>query len=273
MRMPPRCGMAAAAATLACLDLACMGFGGPASAEGLVSMLSTNAVEITSNYAGTEIAIFGAIERDAATVSRGSPYQMVITVKGPSAPLVVREKEKAGVIWVNSEQRKFGDVPGFFAVLSSGALAEIVDDDAQKRMQIGDHGITSSLEPTVGDRTGPGAGKATAASFEHALIRLRREQGLYMQYPAAVTFQRANTFRAQVPLPASAPLGRYEVTTYLFSGGVPLAQEKAVFFVRKIGFEAATAAAARNRPFSYGLVAAAMALIVGWLASVIFRRD
>ena len=52
-----------------------------------------------------------------------------------------------------------------------------------------------------------------------------------------------------------------------------LAKEKSGFYVRKIGFEAATAAAARNRPFVYGLAAAGMALLVGWLASIIFRRD
>lgn len=253
--------------------LALSGLPQPARAEALVSMLSTNAVEITSNYTGTEIAIFGAIERDASTVSRGAPYQMVITVKGPSVPLVVREKEKAGIIWMNSDQRKFGEVPGFYAVLSSGPLDEIIDPDTQRKFQIGPQAITSSLEGFSDDLPVTTDPRTSATVFERALLRLRREQGFYKLDPAAVIFERANTFRAQVPLPANAPLGRYEVTAHLFSGGVLLAKEKSGFYVRKIGFEAATAAAARNRPFIYGLAAAGMALLIGWLASVIFRRD
>jgi len=244
----------------------------PLAAEALVTLLSTHAVEITSNYTGADITIFGAIERDARTVSRGQPYQMVVAVKGPSQPIVVREKERTGLIWANADQRKFGDVPGYYALLGSAPITEIVDDGTQKSLEIGYYALTSTLESPAEEmllkpeRTRGGV-------FAAALLRLRREEGLYVENPQAVTFLRANTFKAQVSLPANAPLGHYEVTAYLFSGSVLLARERAGFFVRKIGFEAATAAAARSRPFLYGLAAAAMALFAGWLASVVFRRD
>ena len=47
---------------LCCASLA------PASAETLITSLSNHRVLITSNYTGTSIAIFGAIERDAQTI-------------------------------------------------------------------------------------------------------------------------------------------------------------------------------------------------------------
>ena len=244
-----------------------------ATAEDLVMMISTNAVEITSNYTGTEIAIFGAIQRDGATIARGSPYEVVVTVKGPSVPLVVREKEKVGFIWVNSDQRKFGDVPGFYAVLSTIPLENIADPNSQRNLRLGPHALTASLEALPEDATSIAKARAPSDAFEKALVRLRRDQGLYLQNPLAVSLLRANTFKANVALPANAPLGRYEVTTYLFSGGVTLARETSAFFVRKIGFEASTAAAARSRPLIYGLMAAGMAVLVGWLANMIFRRD
>ena len=244
----------------------------PARAEGLVCLLSTSAVEIASNYTGAEITIFGAIERDAKTVARGAPYEMIITVKGPPSPIVVREKEKTGIIWANSDQRKFGDVPGYYALLGSGPISEVVDDYTQRKMQLGSFALTSSIErPADEDLTRPN--RTLGAVFSDALVRLRLSQGLFFENPQAVQFLRANTYRAQVALPANAPLGRYEVTAYLFSGTVLLAKESAGFFVRKIGFEAATAAAARNRPFLYGLSAVVIALLAGWLASIVFRRD
>ena len=163
----------------ALLAIAMAASASPARSEALVSMLSTNAVEITSNYTGTEIAIFGAIERDASTVSRGAPYQMVITVKGPSVPLVVREKEKTGIIWMNSDQRKFGEVPGFYAVLSSGPLDDVIDPDTQRKLLIGPQAITSSLEGFSDDLPVTSEPRISATIFERALLRLRREQGFY----------------------------------------------------------------------------------------------
>ena len=259
--------LAVSAVVLAALSLATT-----ARAEGLVCLLSTNAVEITSNYTGADITIFGAIERDAKTVARGAPYEMIITVKGPPSPIVVREKEKTGIIWANSEQRKFGDVPGYYALLGSGPTSDVVDDYTQRKMQLGNFALTSSIErPADEDLVRPN--RTLGYVFSDALVRLRKSQGLFFENPLAVQFLRANTYRGQVSLPANAPLGRYEVTAYLFSGTVLLAKESAGFYVRKIGFEAATAAAARNRPFLYGLSAVVIALVAGWLASVVFRRD
>ncbi len=241
-----------------------------AHGEGIVTMLSTNSVEITSNYTGTEIAIFGAIERDATTILRGTPYEVVVAIKGPANSLVVRQKERLGPIWVNAEQQKFSDVPGFYAVLSSGKFDTMIDAPMQKGLRLGLKAVTSTFAAldTASDTTLPGE-----EDFQTALIRLRSSQKLFFQDDEAVSFQRANTFRATLPLPANAPLGRYEVTVYLLSGGTLLAREASGFYVRKIGFEATTASLARTRPLIYGLGTALCALLIGWIASVVFRRD
>ncbi len=236
-------------------------------AEGLVTMLSTNSVEINSNYTGTEISVFGAVERDAQTIIRRAPYEIVVAVKGPSAPFIVRQKEHMGLIWVNTNQQKFGLVPKFYAVISSGKFNSIVTAEQQKKLNLGLKAITSGAPSSAEEAQINGEG------FQEALIRLRKEQSLFKQDDDSVIMQRANTFRANLALPATAPLGRYEVMVYLFTGNVLLASESSGFYVRKIGFEADTALLARSRPFIYGVFAAAMAIFVGWIASVIFRRN
>ncbi len=237
-----------------------------ARAEGLVTMLSTNSVEITSNYTGTEIAIFGAVERDAQTLQRKMPYEIVVAVKGPSSPFIVRQKDNMGGIWVNASQQKFGNIPKFYVIASSGKFNEILKKDQQKTLNLG-------LQALVYNASSTNEVEIDGESFQSALIRLRKEQGLFQQYEESVIMQRANTFRANVPLPANAPLGRYEVSTYLFSGGALLATENSGFYVRKIGFEADTALLARSKPLVYGIIAALMAVFIGWIASVVFRRD
>jgi Putative transmembrane protein (Alph_Pro_TM) len=59
----------------------------------------------------------------------------------------------------------------------------------------------------------------------------------------------------------------------LFSDNVMLARSQTNFELVKIGFEQQVAAVAREWSILYGLVVAAVALLFGWIASVIFRRD
>jgi len=45
------------------------------------------------------------------------------------------------------------------------------------------------------------------------------------------------------------------------------------FEIVKVGFEQFVASTARQNGFSYGLLTALMALMSGWMASVVFRKD
>ncbi|HSP26813.1 MAG TPA: TIGR02186 family protein, partial [Saliniramus sp.] len=91
-----------------------------ARAESLVTSLSTHQVLITSNFTGSQVALFGAVQRDEQTIARATGYDVAIIVRGPPhGTLTVREKERLGPIWVNSSQQKFVDIPRYLAVLSS----------------------------------------------------------------------------------------------------------------------------------------------------------
>jgi uncharacterized protein (TIGR02186 family) len=76
-----------------------------------------------------------------------------------------------------------------------------------------------------------------------------------------------------VQIPAIAPPGNYEVDVMLFSDNVMLSRSQTNFELVKTGFEQQVAAVAREWSILYGLVVAAVALLFGWIASVIFRRD
>ena len=56
---------------------------GPAAAERLVASLTNHHVMITSNYTGVELVLFGSVERDATSLRRAGPYDIVATVTGP----------------------------------------------------------------------------------------------------------------------------------------------------------------------------------------------
>jgi uncharacterized protein (TIGR02186 family) len=238
----------------------------PAAAESLIASLSTAQVAITSNYTGSSVVAFGAIERDAQTVARAGDYDIIVTVRGPRQSLVVREKESFGPIWINRAQRNFADVPSYLGVFASRSFADITSDALRRRYRLGIDAIINAPGFSEMRRTQDGA-------FEEALIRLRTKEDLYFEDEHAVAFLTPNLFRVAIPVPATAPPGAYEVEIALLSDSVVLARAQTSFQLVKIGFEQRMGELARHWPVVYGGVTAALALLFGWLASVIFRRD
>jgi uncharacterized protein (TIGR02186 family) len=238
----------------------------PARAESLITSLSSHRVLINSNYTGTSIALFGSIERDAQTISRATPYNIVVTVRGPRQFIVVREKERLGPVWLNQEQQKFPDAPSYLSVLTSRPVTEMTSIQLRQRQKIGLEAIVMAADFT-NDRGGQDE------PFREALRRLKEQEGLYIEDNRAVAFLTPSIFRAAIPLPATAPPGEYDVEIMLLADTVILARTTTHFEMVKTGFEQQVGEAARDWSGIYGAMTAIMALFFGWVASVIFRRD
>jgi uncharacterized protein (TIGR02186 family) len=246
--------------------LALLALAVPARAETLIASLSTSRVAITSNYTGASIVVFGAIERDAQTIARAGPYDIVVTVRGPRHDLVVREKDSLGPIWINRDEQRFPNAPLFIAVLSSRPLGDVTTETTRRRLRVGLDAIVHATDFAAERGQGDDP-------FRQALARLMAANSLYIENPRGATFLTPSLFRAAVPLPAVAPPGNYEVDVLLFADNVLLARAQTHFELVKIGFEQQMAAVAREWAWLYGLGVGLMALGFGWLASVIFRRD
>lgn len=236
-----------------------------AAAEGLLVSLSTHRVAITSNYTGAQLAAFGVIERDQRTMARTKPYDAIITVRGPREDVVVQEKGRVFGVWVNQRRRYLPNVPGFLSVLTSQPLAEIIEPERAARFNLGLLPMINASQTRDRDERD--------AEFRASLVRLRYENGLYNEKERGVTFLTPSVFQAQIILPATAPLGNYEVDIALFGDGALLARQNTNFEVVKVGFEQLIADAARQRPWTYGALAASLSILFGWLASIAFRKD
>lgn len=238
----------------------------PAGAEAIIAALSTHRVAVTSNYTGVQLTVFGSVERDARSVSRPDPYDIVVTVRGPRKMITVREKTQIGPIWLNTSQRRFINAPLFLAVVSSRPLGAIADESVLQRQRLG---LDNVLLPS----TAPFDLDPSEARFRDALIRLEGAGQRYYSDERGVTFLSPSLFRAPIFLPATAPTGNYDVDIVLMAGSVELARYATNFELVKTEIEQTLASAASTSSALYGLATAAMALIFGWLAALIFRRD
>lgn len=254
-----------AALTRFMIGLGVLALAGAARAETLIASVSSHQIQISSNYTGDQVTVFGLVERDGRTAGRGDPYDIVVTVRGPQRMLLVRQKERLGPIWINRTQRRFPENSVFLMVASNRPLNEILSADSARRDRIGLFNAQRSPEIA---RLDP-----LRQRFREAMVRLLQDKGLYAEAERGVTFLSPALFSAPINVPATAPTGSYEVEVVLYAGGALLARQTTNFEVIKTGIEQGLASGAHDRPLLYGLATAALSLLFGWLASVVFRRD
>src|SRR5690606_27696726 len=105
----------------------------PAAAEHLIVALNTSDIRIDSDFTGDAITVFGVIERDEATVSRGSPYDVAVLVRGPNETVVARQKEPLLFLWVNRSSETFTAAPSYYAISSTRPLDEMATPQTLER--------------------------------------------------------------------------------------------------------------------------------------------
>lgn len=253
------------ALTIAPLVVACSTW--PATAERLVVSLSNHRVAVTSSFVGEDLVLFGTIEPDAGTAARAS-YDLVVTVTGPRQTIRTRRKQRVLGIWVNVASREFVRVPSYLTVLSNRPVNDIANQVTLRRLQVG---LDNFLLP---QRIGHDVADTVHDDpFRQAFLRLQNQQNLYLESGTAVTFLTPTVFRAAVALPAAVPTGSYGIDIKLFAGGTMIARTNSALEVIKAGFEQYVADAARDYGLLFGMATTLMALAIGWLASVVFRRD
>ncbi|MEM0907376.1 MAG: TIGR02186 family protein [Pseudomonadota bacterium] len=228
-----------------------------AQAERLVVDLATDLVEVTSEFGGTSIALFGVVERDGQTVSRPGRYDVVITVRGPPHDVLVQRKARRLGIIVNTDGQLFPGTPSYWGVFTTPA-----DDDTVDRwlslVSDPDHVPAHMWEDTA---------------LIDAVSAAREEAGLWTRQLGGVEMLTERFFRTSIPLPGLVEHGTYDIDVVLLSGGVPLDTATTSFKVFKVGFEQKLFSLSRNQPLIYGVGVLALAILTGYVGGVVFRRN
>lgn len=223
--------------------------------EPLLIALSTQRIEIDSSFAGTSILLFGAT--DVAG-------DVVVSVRGPEEPVVVRRKRRSFGLWVNREAIAFRNVPGYYAVAASRPLEEIMPAELLDQKQLGSDRVL--LEAIWFDTSGD------ADEFRAALHRHREQDSLYRAQPAQVELIDERLFRTTIELPANVPTGAYRIDALLLVDGEILSARTAALRIEKTGFSAEIHDFTFEDEALYGIIAIALALVAGWLGSFAFRK-
>ncbi|KAA5606737.1 hypothetical protein F1188_05245 [Roseospira marina] len=237
------------------------GLGGGARAQEpvqpLVVDLSDHLVAITTAFSGTDVLLFGATD---------GPGDVVLVVRGPATRKVVRKKAQLGIIWANRDSVTYENVPAFYQVFSSRPLNDLAPRSVLSRLQIGTENLAfKKVDQSVTESFVPG--------FRAALVRLKQKEALYGLGTQPVTLLANRLFKADLHFPANVPTGAYSVEVYLIRDGDVVSGKITPLVVSKIGLGAEIYDMAQQQGYLYGLAAIVVAVVSGWLAAVVLRKN
>jgi uncharacterized protein (TIGR02186 family) len=224
-------------------------------AEPLVADLSNHLIAITTGFTGTDVLLFGAIDR---------PGDVVALVRGPTGRAVVRRKDRIMGIWINKSAMDFEDVPNFFAVSSSRPLAALLSPQLAARYGIGlDY---------LGIHPAEGEDPADVPAMLEALLKIKVTERLYHPQAGKIAFLGGQLFRADFHFPANVPTGSYLFEVLLLRDGKVASAQTTPLIVSKIGVGADVFEFAHRHAAAYGILSVLIALLAGWAAHLVFRR-
>jgi uncharacterized protein (TIGR02186 family) len=152
-------------------------------------------------------------------------------------------------------------------VASNAPLDQIARPDALARHELGVEHVR--MEPVDASDLD----ESQIDAFRDALVRNKQRQHLYSSAPPPVSFLGPRLFRTTLSFPANVAPGIYQVQVFELEDGYVKDAQRSALVISKVGFEADVFDFAQQRAPLYGLLAIVMAISLGWLAGVIFRRS
>lgn len=236
---------------------------GLAQAQKVVADLSQRNVEITANFDGSDILIYGAI-KGGPEGDDLEPLDVIIAIKGPNDAVTVRKKSRRFGIWVNTDSVEVARAPSFYAVASTGPLEEVLSSREDIRFQV-------SMERAIYAVGDTGRDTEETHAFTEALIRLRTKNNLYQQLDGSIQLFDQALFSTTIDLPANLVEGVYPMRIFLTRDGKVVSRLATFIDVRKVGLERWIYDLAHEKPLIYGILSLVIAISAGWLASAVFR--
>lgn len=230
--------------------------------ETVVAGLSQDRIDITANFDGSDLLIYGAVKRQEPTPS-SSRLEVIVTVEGPASSQNVRRKSRRFGIWINTDAVVIDSAPSYYAVATTAAFGDIISNTEDLRHSIS---IPRAIRSVGAPQT-----VADSQTFSDALIRLREAHGLYSLNEGGVSLADQTLFRADFNLPANLVEGNYKTRIFLLRDKAIVDLFERTIYVRKVGLERWLFRLAHNQPAVYGALALALAAVAGWAASAAFR--
>ncbi len=240
----------------------------PAFSANIAIALTDDLVRVDTSFDGARLVLFGAV---TGIENPETLIDIVSVVRGPDATFNIRHVEKRNLIWMPGNAQEIESAPGLYLTTSTKRLTDIAPLPDQATYRLGADFLDIQTIPLEEPDTALYANDR-ATIFKNAFLSEFEDRGLYLETVGGVEFKKSGLFTINVDLPATTPVGDYDVSVYLYRNGELLARDTAQLAVNKVGMERRIYELAHNRPVSYGVFCVTISLLAGWFAAFAFRK-
>jgi hypothetical protein len=213
-------------------------------------------VEIGTFYSGQDIKVCGSVLQD---------QDVIVEVKGPDERSIFKIKGRVGPFWMNREKVELEHAPFLYImVLPKGKkwkdnLSSFGVGIGELKQRLIIRGNTLSYD-TVFDR----------------FVQLKKSEHLYEKQDGGVVYSNEKNgrkyFETKFRFPPSAIPGEYHIVATLVSDGKVEERTSKSFRAEEVGFIKRVHELAFHRALVYGILCVVVALSVGALMGLFFRR-
>lgn len=225
------------------------------AAETLVTRLEADHVDITSQFAGQNLLLFGS-------VSKGD--DVIIKLVSPEQVVALSQKVKVGPVWLDSGHMTVTNTPGLMYLLSSRPVDSLLSPAQQAH-----YGLRLQ-DALVGAKVSDG--RNGVADWQSAFLKLKHEKGYYVEDGQAVTIEKGRLFYASIALPVKSPIGAYDVEIYSVRNGQVILQNTSRLTVQEVRLEHWVDSVAHAHPWGFGSAFTLSVMSLGLLLGMVLRR-
>ena len=226
--------------------------------EDIVADLSKNKVEISTTFSGAEILLFGAYEGKKND-------DIIVVVSGPRGKIKVEKRERKLGIWVTSKSLIFHKVPKYYYIASNRQIDKITNVEEIKNKNLN----LSNL------KLGKVNKKLDLKEFNYwkeSLTRNMVKKNFWKVEENSISLNKNTLFRKTLTLPSNVTTGLFLVKILHYRNGVLISEEESKINITKSGISAKIYKISQEYSTLYGIFAVVLAVFIGWLSNVIFRR-
>ncbi len=242
---------------LLCVGLTVMVFWGEVQAAPSELTVQPDVVRIGSWYDGTKLHV-------RANIPRGC--QAVLELTGEPGQTRLMRKEQFWGMWKNGAEILEQGAPVLYLAMSTDPK---LLSRSNKKPSWGYEAISGKISFTGG------VGNITHRQLFGEFLRLKENRGRYNLFPGGASIQGLSEKGQQVEgvfnLPSRLPQGNYHVTLSVVKDGLVVSKEMRPFKVELAGFPAAIFELAHRHAVAYGILAAGIAILSGFLVGLIFQ--
>ena len=225
----------------------------------LVADLSQDNVKISTNFLGAKILLFGAYDG-----KKGD--DIIVVVTGPKGLVTVQKKEKILGVWVNTQKVNYINAPKYLHIASNRDINEILNYKTRKISEIGLNNLNVRMQP------GENISTKEEETWRKALTRNMLKSKLWSLDENSVKLNKNALFRTYVALPSNVPTGIFNVKILHYRNNKLISKERSTINVSKSGMSAEIYNIAQNYSTLYGIFAVLLAVLIGWITNIIFRK-